>query len=318
MHQDLVRLDNFDGSNFRRWQQKVLFLLTSLKIAYVLTESCPEREEGPGGSYARKKWKEHDYLCKSHILNLVADNIYNMYSEARSAKDLWRALDRKYKTEESGAKKYAVGRYLNFKMADDKPILPQVHDLQTIVNEIVKEGIRIDEQFQVATVIEKLPSTWKDIQKTLRHKRKDYSLERLQRYLRIEEEARISDQKDLAENGGKINLAESKPQVDNEKKGKFDHPLGRNKKSNPSFKRKNPNKNQNKRFNKNQGTVKPQAKGSCFVCGKPGHFARECRHRKKCPQQSQPTKPQANVTEEEQFVAVISEVNAVSTGKSEG
>ena len=103
----------------------------------------------------------------------------------------------------------------------------------------------------MATVIEKLLSTWKDIQKTLRHKRKDYSLERLQRYLRIEEEARISDKKDLVENGGKINLAESKPQVDNEKKVKFDQHLGKNKKTNPSFKRKNPKQNQNKRFNKN-------------------------------------------------------------------
>ena len=144
MHQDLVRLDSFDGSNFRRWQQKVLFLLTSLKVAYVLTEPCPDREEQPGGSYARKKWKEDDYLCKGHILNLVADNIYSLYSDARTAKELWKALDKKYKTEESGAKKYAVGRYLNFKIIDDKPILPQVHELQTLVNEIVKEGIRVD------------------------------------------------------------------------------------------------------------------------------------------------------------------------------
>ncbi|XXG79537.1 hypothetical protein AAC387_Pa09g0582 [Persea americana] len=188
MHQDLVRLDSFDGSNFRRWQQKVLFLLTSLKVAYVLTERCPDREEQPGGSYARKKWKEDNYLCKGHILNLVADNIYSLYSDARTATELWKALDKKYKTEESGAKKYAV-------------------------------GIRVDEQFQVATIIKKLPSTWKDIQKTPRHKRRDYSLERLQRYLRIEEEARMSDQTNTHENNGKINVVE--PKGDDEKKSKL-------------------------------------------------------------------------------------------------
>lgn len=66
-------------------------------------------------------------------------------------------LIKKYKTKESGAKKHAVGRYLNFKMVDDKPILPQVHNLQTIMNESVKEGIQVDEQFQVAAIIEKLP-----------------------------------------------------------------------------------------------------------------------------------------------------------------
>ncbi|RVW45262.1 hypothetical protein CK203_110169 [Vitis vinifera] len=33
MNQDLVRLDRFDGSNFTRWQDKVRFLLTALKIS---------------------------------------------------------------------------------------------------------------------------------------------------------------------------------------------------------------------------------------------------------------------------------------------
>ena len=54
-----------------------------------------------------------------------------------------------------------------------------------------------------------------------------------------------------------MNIAKSKPQVDGKKKGKFDQHLSRNKKNNPSFKRKNPKQNHNKRFNENQGTAKP-------------------------------------------------------------
>lgn len=88
MHHDLAWLDTFVRSNFRCWQQKVLFLLTYMKIAFVLTKPCPNCEEPPGGSHARKKWKENEYLCKSHILNLVADNIYNLYLIARIARHL--------------------------------------------------------------------------------------------------------------------------------------------------------------------------------------------------------------------------------------
>ena len=36
MNQDLVRLDRFDGSNFTRWQDKVRFILMTLKIFYIL------------------------------------------------------------------------------------------------------------------------------------------------------------------------------------------------------------------------------------------------------------------------------------------
>lgn len=39
---DLVKLDNFDGTNFAYWQDKIIFLLTSLKVFYVLnSDSAP-------------------------------------------------------------------------------------------------------------------------------------------------------------------------------------------------------------------------------------------------------------------------------------
>ena len=37
---------------------------------------------------------------------------------------LWK---RKYSTEDARTKKYVVGRFLDYKMSDDKPIMEQVH-----------------------------------------------------------------------------------------------------------------------------------------------------------------------------------------------
>ena len=36
MNQEFVKVDRFDGINFTRWQDKMIFLLTALKVSYLL------------------------------------------------------------------------------------------------------------------------------------------------------------------------------------------------------------------------------------------------------------------------------------------
>ncbi|KAL2542001.1 Uncharacterized protein Adt_02979 [Abeliophyllum distichum] len=52
------------------------------------------------------------------------------------AKELWESLDRKYKTEDAGAKKFIVGLFVDYKMVDSKPVISQVQELQVILLEI--------------------------------------------------------------------------------------------------------------------------------------------------------------------------------------
>ncbi|KAH1038915.1 hypothetical protein J1N35_040658 [Gossypium stocksii] len=74
---NFVKLDQFDGGNFRRWQKKMNFLLSTLKIAYVL--DTPRLEENENESIAatreRQKWDNADYMCMGHILNGLSDEV---------------------------------------------------------------------------------------------------------------------------------------------------------------------------------------------------------------------------------------------------
>jgi hypothetical protein len=45
MNQDFVKLDRFDGTNFTHWKDKLMFLLTTLKISYVLDSNLPKLPE---------------------------------------------------------------------------------------------------------------------------------------------------------------------------------------------------------------------------------------------------------------------------------
>ena len=56
----------------------------------------------------------------------LTDSLYNMYSDKKTTKELWESLDRKYKTKNVKAKKFVVGRFLDYKMVDSKTMVNQV------------------------------------------------------------------------------------------------------------------------------------------------------------------------------------------------
>ncbi|GKC77630.1 hypothetical protein Tco_1128404 [Tanacetum coccineum] len=45
MTMNFGKSDKFEGHDFRRWQKKMPFLLTTLKVVYVLTTPMPELVE---------------------------------------------------------------------------------------------------------------------------------------------------------------------------------------------------------------------------------------------------------------------------------
>ena len=90
MNQDLVKLDRFDGTNYTRWQDKMTFLLTALKVHYVLDpdlQPIPEPTENDSEELKkeRKKRKEDELLCRGHILNTLSDRLYDLYTDNPSA-----------------------------------------------------------------------------------------------------------------------------------------------------------------------------------------------------------------------------------------
>ena len=58
-------------------------------------------------------WKHSDFLFKNYVMNALIDSLYNVYSNKKAAKELCESLDRKYKTEDVGAKKFIVGHFLD-------------------------------------------------------------------------------------------------------------------------------------------------------------------------------------------------------------
>nr|GEX90501.1 hypothetical protein [Tanacetum cinerariifolium] len=102
------KLDKFEGHDFRRWQKKMHFLLTTLKVVYVLTTPMPElvKDATMEAIRIRAKWKNDDYICRGHMLNGMSDSLFDVYTNVESAKELWDSLESKYMAEDSSSKKF--------------------------------------------------------------------------------------------------------------------------------------------------------------------------------------------------------------------
>ncbi|GJT14034.1 retrovirus-related pol polyprotein from transposon TNT 1-94 [Tanacetum coccineum] len=154
--------------------------VTGAPVTNTVANHAEKPEKFNGQNF--KRWQQKDVLL-SHYFEPCATT---------TAKELWESLERKYKTEDAGTKKFVVARFLDYKMGDSKTMITQVQDLQDLLHDIHAGGMTLSETFQVVAIIEKLPPSWVEFKNYLKHKRKEMSVEDLVVRLRIEEDNKLA------------------------------------------------------------------------------------------------------------------------------
>ncbi|XP_047269238.1 uncharacterized protein LOC124898947 [Capsicum annuum] len=192
-------------------------------------------------------------------------------------------------------------------MIDSKSVVSQVQVLQVIIHDLLAEGISLkntlDEQietvlsthinyfvglivndaFQVAAIIEKLPPLWKNFKNYLKHKRKEMTVEDLIIRLCIEKDNKAAERR--SKENSIINGARILEDDQN---------------------------NSKKRKKVEQGNNKPKKKfkGKCFNYDKIGHKSTDCHAPKKGKKKNQANMIESN-KECDDLCAMFSECNLV-------
>lgn len=233
-------------------------------------------------------------------MNSLEDSLYNVYRTIKTVKGLWESFDKNMRLRMLGAKKFIVGRFLDYMMVNSKTIISQVQELQVILHEVHAEGMILSETFQVAVIIKKLPSAWKDFNNYFKHKQKKMKIEELIVRFRIEEDDKSSKKNGFNPIVAKANVVEH----------------GQNSKTFKNMSRTSGGKCV--KLGSKWGISKKKFQEKCFNCDKIGHKSSECRLSKKN------NKKEVNVIDymthdvlEMNLAAVIFEMNMMGSNLKE-
>ncbi|GKC22407.1 hypothetical protein Tco_1024557, partial [Tanacetum coccineum] len=201
-------------------------LLKTIEVVYMLTTPIPELVEDATveAIRIRAKLENDDYIFRGHILNGMSDSLFDVYTNVKSAKELWDSLESKYMAEDSSSKKFLMSNFNNYKMVNSRPVMEQYNELLRILGQYTQHGLKMDESIFVSSIIDKLPPSWKDFKHTLKHGKDDLSLVQLSSHLRIEESLRAQDSdkgKGKEVDGPSVNITEEgKNKHNKQNKGK--------------------------------------------------------------------------------------------------
>nr|XP_009758309.1 PREDICTED: uncharacterized protein LOC104211015 [Nicotiana sylvestris] len=194
----------------------------------------------------------------------------------QTSKEQWDVLEKKYKIEETDLKKFVAVKFLDYRQQGCHYPISRTASLV------------INEAFQIASMIEKLPPLWRDFKNYFKHKCKEMKLEDLIVRLRIEEDNKTAEKKTR---GNSTTMGANIVEV---------APTNPKKRKKPSGPKSYPNKK--------------KLKGNCHNYENLGHKAAECRVPNK-----EKKKGQANMVKTNNYIddlcTMLSECNLVRNPK---
>jgi asparagine synthetase A len=119
-------LEKFNGLNFKRWQQKMLFYLTILNLVNFLSKKALKLSDNEFDFVViitMDTWNYNNVVSKKYILNRLDNTLDDVYGLIKNVKIVWEALDKSILLKMLVWKKFIVSKFLNFQKVDLNTII---------------------------------------------------------------------------------------------------------------------------------------------------------------------------------------------------
>ena len=124
---------------------------------------------------------------------MIGDKLVDAYLHVRVAKDLWEALESKFGATDAGSEMYTIDQFHDYKMVENCSVLEQAHEIQCIAKELELLKCVLPGKFVAGCIIAKLPNSWRNFATTLKHQRREFSVEDVIGHLSVEQNSRAKD-----------------------------------------------------------------------------------------------------------------------------
>lgn len=204
-----------------------------------------------------KTFREATVVFVGVILSVLGDKLVDAYLHIRNGKELWDALDAKFRAADAEGELYAMVQFNDYRMVENRSVVEQDHQIQIMAKELELLKCVLPDKFDAGCIVAKLPPSWRNFDTYLKHHRHDFSVENIIGSLDVEEKARAKDK----------------------------HTGGTEERSAANMVQKNAHKSKGKNKGVSQTTNvkkkgKTEKKDPCWVCCETGHWAHCCPQRK--------------------------------------
>ncbi|XP_062230101.1 uncharacterized protein LOC133927688 [Phragmites australis] len=169
-----------------------------LGLFWVLTEEPPapqgeavlDEVERTRLDALRARWEKANASALARLLAVLSNRLFDVYVGFGEAWKVWTELNDKYAESDNGNESFMMASYLNFRMGDSRSVMEQIHELQLIVRDLGQYGCVLLENFQVNSILAKLPTSWRDFVIARRHLKQRLTLNVLITAINVEEKSK--------------------------------------------------------------------------------------------------------------------------------
>jgi hypothetical protein len=112
----LLKPTPFEGTHYKRWCQKTIMWLSSMRCFYVVYVD------------EQRAFDHDDTTCKAALLSIIGDSLIEAYVQMLTGKAMWEALEA-HGVSDVGSELYVMEQFHDYRMVENRPIVEQAHEI---------------------------------------------------------------------------------------------------------------------------------------------------------------------------------------------